>query len=85
LLGKAVEFSGGDGSLAAYRYRKTALVYYSGKTVSFVEPGQCARFNSLPLPLTVLTRRRHLTELRDSVSTLEIIAESGDLMLLGKK
>lgn len=85
LLGKAVEFSGGEGSLAAYRYRKTALVYYSGKAVSFVEPGQCASLDSLPPPLTVLTRSRHLAELQDSVPALEIISRSGDLVLLGKK
>lgn len=72
-------------NLAAYRYRKTALVYYSGQVVTFVEPGQCAALDSLPRPLTVITRSRYQAELQDSLPGLELIARSADLVLLGKK
>ncbi|MCE5271081.1 glycosyltransferase family 39 protein [bacterium] len=86
LIECARQYSGpAEVNLAAYRYRKTALVYYSGQTVTFVEPGQCARLDSLARPLTVLTRSRYLAELQDSLPGLELIARSADLVLLGKK
>lgn len=85
LLATAKEHLGEEGTLAAYRYRKTALVFYSGRVVKFVEAHQLAVFDSLAGPLAVITRERHHNVLRDSVPALELLGRSKDLILLGKK
>ena len=84
LVEKALGHIGEKGTLAAFRYRKTALVFYSKKVVRFLEAHQIAALDSLSAPLAVITREKHLAELLKFDPELEILGHDDNLILLGR-
>jgi len=82
LLEKALNHIGEAGTLAAFRYRKPALVYYSRRIVRFVEAHETAAFDSISPPLAVITRTKHLARLQELVPELKSLASDEDLILL---
>ncbi|MBN2290356.1 MAG: glycosyltransferase family 39 protein [Candidatus Glassbacteria bacterium] len=84
LVEKAIGHTGDNGTLAAFRYRKTALVFYSRRVVRFLEAHERAALDSLASPLAVITRDRHLAQLLESAPELKLLARDHDLVLLGR-
>ncbi len=65
LVEAACDWLGNTGTLAAYRYRKTAMIFYSSRNLEFYELQdlQNGTLASLERPAAVITRQRHLDEL----------------------
>jgi 4-amino-4-deoxy-L-arabinose transferase-like glycosyltransferase len=85
LIVSAQALLGDRGTLAAYRYRKTALPFYSRRVVLFLEKDQAASLDTLAGPVTVITRENNRSELLSAVPGLKLISRAGDLVLLGRK
>ena len=84
LVEKALDHIGEKGTLAAFRYRKTGLVFYSKRVVRFLEAHEIAALDSLDTPLAVITRDKHLAELQQSAPELKPLARDNNLVLLGR-
>jgi len=84
LIDKADEIIGDRGRLAAYRYHKTALAFYSEKPVMFLEPGETAALDTLNVPFAVITIDRYAEELTSRAPYLKLISSAEHLVLLGQ-
>ncbi|MEA2062164.1 MAG: hypothetical protein U9P14_00575, partial [Gemmatimonadota bacterium] len=84
LAGKAVDYLGDTGTLAAFRYRKTGLIFYSRHTVRFLEQHEIASLDSLPSPLALVTREKYLQQLLNRSPELTELTRDGGLVLLGR-
>jgi 4-amino-4-deoxy-L-arabinose transferase-like glycosyltransferase len=84
LVTKACDYLGNSGTLAAYRYRKTAMTFYSHKTVTYLEAQDLASggLERLERPAAVLTRKSYLDELLESAPEVHSISSRGDLTLV---
>ena len=85
LLGQARTYLGEGGTLAAYRYRKTALVFYAKRTVLFLEAQDTVSLGSLAPPVAVLTRAKYLEELKAKVPSMEVLGRDEGILLLGRR
>jgi len=83
LTEQACAWLGDSGTLAAYRYRKTALSFYSQRVVLYLEADDKGNnIANLPEPLAVITRERHRDELVQKCPFLSILAVDQGLVLL---
>ena len=86
LTEQACAWLGDSGTLAAYRYRKTALSFYSRRVVLYLEADHKAEtIVHLPGPLAVITRERHSHELVQKCPFLDILAVDEGLVLLAAR
>ena len=82
LTRQACTLLGDSGTLAAYRYRKTALTFYSCRTVTYLEADDGdSSFARLSVPLVIITRTAYADELAGKYPGLERLAGQADLSL----
>ncbi|MBW7996027.1 MAG: glycosyltransferase family 39 protein [Candidatus Glassbacteria bacterium] len=84
LVERACDWLGNSGSLAAYRYRKTAIPFYARRTVAYYELQdlQAGALSGLGRPAAVITRTRHLRELLEGTGGSLTAGVEGDLALV---
>lgn len=86
LTERACAWLGDSGTLAAYRYRKTALSFYSRRVVVYLEATDEAEdIVNMPGPLVVITREKHRDELAQKFPSLDILAVDKGLVLMAAK
>ena len=86
LTERACSWLGNNGTLAAYRYRKTALSFYSQRVVLYLEADhQGEAIARLPGPLAVITREKYRAELTRKLPSLNILAEDAGLILMAAR
>ncbi|MFH1070603.1 MAG: glycosyltransferase family 39 protein [Candidatus Glassbacteria bacterium] len=83
LVETACDRLGNTGTLAAYRYRKTAIPFYSHRVTTYLEFQDLQNPSSAPVkpPAAIITRLRYAGELTAGFPHLERIATDHDLVL----
>ncbi len=84
LVEQACDWLGNTGTLAAYRYRKTAIPFYAHRKVEYFELQDMEgnSLASLKRPAAVITRDRHLDELLHGLKEATVAAKENGLSLV---
>jgi 4-amino-4-deoxy-L-arabinose transferase-like glycosyltransferase len=84
LVESACDWLGNTGTLAAYRYRKTAIPFYARRKVDYYELQDLDgnTLTSLERPAAVITRDRHLDELLGTLNGAVVDRKENGLTLI---